>query len=635
MTDETASTGTPDRRTGRRLAAIVFADIAGYTELSSRDEDLALALIEAFQIEAKRAVTDHDGRVVKFLGDGMLAEFGSLDSAVASSHALQKAFSQIEEVIEAHVALRVGVHLGDVVFSDDGDIHGSGVNVASRIESLAPLSGVVVSDSAYRQLRSRRAYQFSSIGEHALKGVPEPMELYVVLLEGQAPPTPAVRVIRDAPAHGPAWSFARWAFAVTLTVTAAAYAADVRGVRDIPVKLAAALGFDSGGGRTSVQPPTYPAVEGGATVQGPLTLRFTGPIDPATATSSSIQLYGPEDSVVPVRVTVDADAVSVDLAPVSPLAYDTRYRIVLSSLLRSASGAAVELPEGDSPLGERLAFTTEPVPEGAPRLVDSDPPDGATGVSGRAAITVTFDELIDAATVNSTTVVLLDDTGRPVQTTVDCCGEEGDRLELRATEVLAAGGYTVRLGRGLADLDGEFLPEATVAFQVREPAVAAPPATGPGRLTIRVVPAELAPRTLVYLDGDLLGPPPIRNRTVEERVRHRVEIFATSQLGEGRLSIYDSGVTLNPGQRSTLDAAVTPFGSVSIISNPAGRVFIDGEDVGRTPLVGHPVAAGTQHTLVIRPLGDAVATHQPYSVQFTVGKLEDMGLGRVALPERR
>ena len=133
----------------RRLAAILFADVAGYTELSSHDEDLALGLIKSFQRISRKIVGDKGGRVVKFLGDGMLAEFSSLDAAVNAAHALQNSFPYLDEVIEAHVSLRVGVHLGDIVFGEDGDVYGSGVNVASRIEGHAPLAGVVVSDSAY------------------------------------------------------------------------------------------------------------------------------------------------------------------------------------------------------------------------------------------------------------------------------------------------------------------------------------------------------------------------------------------------------------------------------------------------------------------------------------------------------
>ena len=632
--------GGAGRESGRRLAAIVFADVAGYTELSSRDEDLALRVINAFQRVARRLMPEHGGRVVKFLGDGMLAEFQSLDSAVASSQALQTAFAMMEETDEAQVALRVGIHLGDVVFSDDGDVYGSGVNVASRIESHAPLSGIVVSDSAYRHLRNRKAYKFSSIGEHELKGVPDPMELYVVLLQDQQPSAPAVRVIQqgaaELPQQSPAWAFARWGFAVTLTLALAAYAADVPGVRGATVRLAGVVGLGGVVGPTLVEPPTYPAVEGGAVVDAPITLRFTNPIDPGTATRSSIQLYGPDDELVPILVRVEADGNEVRIEPEEPLRYESMYRIVISSLLRSATGRAVELPEADAPVQERLAFTTQPLPAGSPRLVGSVPVAGATDFPADGPLTFMFDQPLDPGSVSDVVATLVDATGRPVPARVECCGDAGTQLGLRPAEPLAAGtSYTVRLGRGLADTDREYFPGESLGFQVAAAPVrpAAPP-TGPGRLTIRVVPGELAARTVVYLDGEQLGPAPIPARTVQESIRHRIEIFATAEFSRNRLSIYSDEILLNPGQERVVDAQVTPFGTVSVLSEPPGVVYIDGQEVGPTPLVSHLVTANRPHTLEIRPTGATAASHRSYTSEFSVGLLEDRGLGRIQLPAR-
>jgi class 3 adenylate cyclase len=637
-----------ERRTGRRLAAIVFADVAGYTELSSRDEDLALAVIELFQDMSRTAVNGQGGRVVKFLGDGMLAEFASLDAAVAASHALQAAFSSSVEVQEAGIALRVGVHLGDVVFSEDGDIHGSGVNVASRIEGHAPLSGIVVSDSAYRQLRNRRAYTFSSIGEHALKGVPDPMELYVVLLEGQQPPAPAVRVIKDRTpqSSGAGWSFLRWAFGLTLTVVIAAYAADFQGVRGATMQLATGLGISLGGDRVAVQPPVFVEVDGGAAVAGTLTLNFDGPIDPNTATSSTIEVIGPEETPVDFDVTVVTGNMAVNLQPVAPLAYGTQYRVILSSLLRSATGGTVELPDGASSIEERLAFTTQPRPAGAPTVLASDPTDGATGVRGSSPITVTFDQPMDAATFNTRTVTLLDDEGQPMEASIACCGEEGDRLELRSARALPGGAYTVRLGRGIADIDGELSPEVIFGFQVRgtstptstpttTPVETTPAPTGPGQLTVRITDSALAARTVVHLDGTPVGPPPLEDHTLSENVAHTVEIYATPEVpGGASLLVFRESVTLRPAQSSEIEATLTPFGTVSIISTPVGEVFIDGVAVGNTPLQRHLVTAGATHRLEVRPVGDDAATYGTYSVDFTVEPMENVGLGRVTLPPR-
>ena len=107
--DLTPEDPAPAVHSERRLAAILFADVAGYTALSSHDEDLALAMIQSFQRISREVVGEKGGRVVKFLGDGMLAEFSSLDAAVNAAHALQHSFPYLEEVKESHVSLRVGV----------------------------------------------------------------------------------------------------------------------------------------------------------------------------------------------------------------------------------------------------------------------------------------------------------------------------------------------------------------------------------------------------------------------------------------------------------------------------------------------------------------------------------------------
>jgi class 3 adenylate cyclase len=639
MIGDTGDAVPPTRSSGRRLAAIVFADVAGYTELSSRDEDLALRVIDAFQRMSRAVITNHAGRVVKFLGDGMLAEFVSLDSAVAASQGLQAAFTAMDESKEADVALRVGVHLGDVVFSEDGDVYGSGVNVASRIESHAPLSGIVVSDSAYRHLRNRKAYKFSSIGEHELKGVPDPMELYVVLLQDQQPAAPAVRVIAPEPtglaAHtSPAWAFARWAVATVLTVALAAYAADVPGVRGATVRLASVVGLGSVVGPTSVEPPSYAAVEGGAVVEGPVTLRFTGPIDPATATRSSIQLLGPEDEAVPIRVGVGADGMAVDLVPRTPLLYGTPYRIVITSLLRSVHGTAIELPEGTTPLHERLGFVTQPVPPGAPLVVSSTPSDRATDVDGDAELTFVFDQAMEPASFGAETVSLLDSDERTVPSSLSCCGEDGTRLAVHPASPLRPGPYTLHLHHGLADQDGEYLAARVIGFEVSEVVAPRPPPSGPGRLAIIVVPSELGSRTTVYLDGEPIGSAPVSPRSVQESVRHRIEIFAVGDYSQNRLSIYDDEVILSPGQSRTVEARVTPFGDVSIVSDPVGVVYIDGQEIGSTPLVSHLVTANRPHRLEVRPTGATAATHRAYVAEFTVGLLESAGLGRVQLPPR-
>ncbi|HYO45592.1 MAG TPA: adenylate/guanylate cyclase domain-containing protein [Gemmatimonadota bacterium] len=155
-----------------RLAAIWFADIVDYTELSASDEPRALGLVGAFQRAARRTVPAYGGRLVKYLGDGALAEFSSSQAAISSAHALLAAFD--EEASAAGLPtgrLRIGVHSGEIVESEDGDLYGDGVNVASRIHSKAGEGEIVVSSDVRRQLRQRPEFRFESLGSLDLKGL--------------------------------------------------------------------------------------------------------------------------------------------------------------------------------------------------------------------------------------------------------------------------------------------------------------------------------------------------------------------------------------------------------------------------------------------------------------------------------
>jgi class 3 adenylate cyclase/tetratricopeptide (TPR) repeat protein len=179
----------------RHLAAVWFADIAGYTSLSEQNEGEAVRLAHAFQRAARAVAERFGGRVVKSMGDGALAEFSSTEMAARSAHALHGAFSAAagEAGLEAR-GLRVGVHVGDVAVTDDGDLYGDGVNVASRIQSAAVPGEVWVSDDVWRQLRRRPELEFDPRGEHELKGIGQPMQAWALSVldeEGWTPPEPS------------------------------------------------------------------------------------------------------------------------------------------------------------------------------------------------------------------------------------------------------------------------------------------------------------------------------------------------------------------------------------------------------------------------------------------------------------
>jgi class 3 adenylate cyclase len=164
----------------RHLAAVWFADIVGYTKLAARDENAALAVVDELQRIAREEVEARDGRIVKFQGDGVLSVFDSADASLRSALALRDGFTGSEAARRHECAIRIGVHVVEVVEAEDGDVYGDGVNTASRIEGQAEPGQVVVSEGVHRLLKQQAAHEFGRFGPVKLKGVPEPMWLYVV-----------------------------------------------------------------------------------------------------------------------------------------------------------------------------------------------------------------------------------------------------------------------------------------------------------------------------------------------------------------------------------------------------------------------------------------------------------------------
>ena len=163
----------------RRLAAVWFADVVGFTSLADSDEDAALAAVGEFQAAARAAVEGRGGRVVKFLGDGALAEFASARAALEAALALCTSFSG--SGAPGATAIRIGLHVGEVAGTPDGDVYGDGVNLAARLQSVAAPGEVVVSEDAARALRHSKGFRFEPIGERELKGYDQPTRVYRAL----------------------------------------------------------------------------------------------------------------------------------------------------------------------------------------------------------------------------------------------------------------------------------------------------------------------------------------------------------------------------------------------------------------------------------------------------------------------
>lgn len=172
----------------RRLAAVWFADIVGYVSLSTEDEKKALRLVRIFERAAREVIEKEGGYLVKFIGDEVLAEFGSTLVGLEAGFELRRVFAERAAEMGISAKLRIGMHLGDVATSPHGDIFGEGVNVASRLTRLADPDGVLVSEDVWRQLRRRPDILFEERGFRELKGVDEPLAVYSAAAAEEAGP---------------------------------------------------------------------------------------------------------------------------------------------------------------------------------------------------------------------------------------------------------------------------------------------------------------------------------------------------------------------------------------------------------------------------------------------------------------
>lgn len=166
----------------RRLAAILAADVVGYTRLMGEDEAGTLRrLTELREQVLEPLIAEHRGRIVKLMGDGLLVEFASVVDAVACAVAWQNGVVGRESECgdDARLQFRIGINLGDVIVQGD-DIHGDGVNIAARLENLAEPGGICVSEDAYRQVRGKIDVEFEDRGEQEVKNVKEPVRVYRV-----------------------------------------------------------------------------------------------------------------------------------------------------------------------------------------------------------------------------------------------------------------------------------------------------------------------------------------------------------------------------------------------------------------------------------------------------------------------
>src|SRR5215813_11183542 len=174
-------------RIGRRLAAIVAADVAGYSRLMGLDEVGTAQTLREHRKGTDALVAKHGGRIVKTTGDGVLLEFPSVVDAVECTVAVQTVMAERNTDVpqDRRMLFRIGINLGDILIDGD-DILGDGVNVAARLEGIAEPGGICISSSAYDQVRGKVPVEFADIGEQVLKNIARPIRSYAVGLNPNA-----------------------------------------------------------------------------------------------------------------------------------------------------------------------------------------------------------------------------------------------------------------------------------------------------------------------------------------------------------------------------------------------------------------------------------------------------------------
>ncbi len=190
----------PDQK--RQLAAIMFTDIVGYTALMGKDEAAAYQLLKRNRKVQRPLIEKHGGKWLKEIGDGVLASFQTVSDAVHCAVEIQRKCEA-----ETDLKLRIGIHLGEVIV-EEGDVFGDGVNIASRLESMAPSGGIYVSESVYRNIENKKGIRAEFIKEEILKNVKHPIRIYEINVEASQifiPDVPTVESVSEAKNRPKGW----------------------------------------------------------------------------------------------------------------------------------------------------------------------------------------------------------------------------------------------------------------------------------------------------------------------------------------------------------------------------------------------------------------------------------------------
>ena len=375
-------------RVERRLAAILAADVAGYSRLMGADEEGTLERLKALRHDLlDPRIAEHHGRIVKTTGDGMLVEFASVVDAVRCAVEVQQAMPDRNTgaAADSRIELRIGINLGDVVVDGD-DLYGDGVNIAARLEGLAEPGGICISEDAFRQVRGKIAAEFTDIGEQALKNITRPIRTYRVMAAPGAasrrassgpplPEKPSIAVLPFANMSGDpeqeyfadgmveeiitALSRIRWLFVIARnsSFTYKGQAVDVKQVgRELGVRYVLEGSVRKAGGRVRITAQLI-EVEGGAHLWAD---RFDGPLEEVFELQDNVALSVAgviESAVQAAEIRRSAERPTSDLT-----AYDLYLRALPDCLswdggrVRAALARLEQAIERDPQFGPALGF---------------------------------------------------------------------------------------------------------------------------------------------------------------------------------------------------------------------------------------------------------------------------------------
>src|SRR5271167_1120011 len=201
----------------RKLAAILAADVVGFSRLTGADEDRTLARLRALRSDLiDPTIAVHNGRVFKRTSDGSLVEFRSVVDAVRCAIEVQRGLVERNAGVapERRIEFRVGIHLGDVVEESDGDLMGDGVNIAARLEGICEPGAICLSEQAYWQVKGRLDFAITDLGPTQLKNIAEPVRAYSLEVGVPARARPASEAKPPEPKK-------RWALAPLIAAIAA------------------------------------------------------------------------------------------------------------------------------------------------------------------------------------------------------------------------------------------------------------------------------------------------------------------------------------------------------------------------------------------------------------------------------